>query len=176
MSTNNMKVSRRHFVQTTAAAGAVFSIAKYSGKAYAAGTNSDFITLSATEAAKALREKSISAVDAVKACYARIDAVNPKLNAVVAFCRERAMAEAVEADAMLAAGKVKGPLHGLPFTIKDSFDTAGVVSTGGTLGRKYFVPGKDATVVARARAAGAILLGKTNTPEFTLGVGARGTY
>src|ERR1700741_5572124 len=77
---------------------------------------------------------------------------------------------------MLAAGQSKGPLHGVAFTVKDSFDTAGVVSTGGTLGRKDYVPGKDAPVVARVRAAGAILLGKTNTPEFTLGGGARGTY
>ena len=76
---------------------------------------------------------------------------------------------------MLAAGKPKGALHGVPFTVKDSFDTAGVVSTGGTLGRKEYVPGKDATVVARVRAAGAILLGKTNTPEFTLGGGGKGT-
>ena len=75
-------------------------------------------------------------MDAVKRFYARIDEVNPKINAVVAFCRERAMAEAAELDAMLAAGKAKGPLHGVPFTIKDSFDTAGVVSTGGTLRRK----------------------------------------
>ena len=58
-----------------------------------------------------------------------------------------------------------GPLHGVPMTIKDSFDTEGVVSTGGTLGRRTFVPSRDATVVARVRAAGAILLGKTNTPE-----------
>ena len=111
----------------------------------------------------------------MRKCYARIDAVNPKINAVVAQCRERALAEAAEADALLAAGKPKGPLHGVPFTVKDSFDTAGVVSTGGTLGRKDFVPGNDATVVARARAAGAILLGKTNTPEFTLGGGGNGT-
>jgi amidase len=123
-----------------------------------------------------IREKQISAVEAVNMCYARIDDVNPTINAVVAMCRERALAEAQEADAFLAAGKAKGPLHGVPFTVKDSFDTAGVVSTGGTLGRKNYVPGKDATVVARVRAAGAILLGKTNTPEFTLGGGARGTY
>ena len=69
---------------------------------------------------------------------------------------------------MLAKGQTKGPLHGVPITIKDSFDTAGIVSTGGTLGRKDFIPPRDATVVARVRAAGAILLGKTNTPEFTL--------
>ena len=77
---------------------------------------------------------------------------------------------------LCAAGKVLGPLHGVPFTIKDSFDTEGVLSTGGTLGRKGYIPGKDATVVARVRKAGGILLGKTNTPEFTLGGGARGTY
>ena len=86
------------------------------------------------------------------------------------------LAEAKLADTALAAGKINGPLHGVPFTIKDSFDTEGVVSTGGTLGRKDFIPGKDATVVARVRKAGGILLGKTNTPEFTLGGGARGTY
>jgi amidase len=91
------------------------------------------------------------------------------------MCRERALQEAAEADAMLARGKLKGPLHGVPMTIKDSFDTAGVLSTGGTLGRKDFIPGKDATIVARVRAAGAILLGKTNTPEFTLGGGGKGT-
>src|SRR6185436_16050237 len=119
--------------------------------------------------------KQISAVEAVKASLSRIDAVNPKINAVVAFCRDRALAEAAEADAMLAAGKSKGPLHGVPFTAKDSFDTEGLVTTGGTLGRKEYVPGKDATLVARVRAAGAILLGKTNTPEFTLGGGGKGT-
>src|SRR5260370_9224080 len=69
---------------------------------------------------------------------------------------------------MLAKGQAKGALHGVHITIKDSFETAGIVSTGGTLGRKDFIPPRDATVVARVRAAGAILLGKTNTPEFTL--------
>ena len=165
--------TRRRFIGTTAAAGTVLSLTRFSSTAYAA---EEIVSKSATEIAKLIANKSVSAVDVVKACYARIDAVNSKLNAVVFFCRERALAEAAEADAMLAAGKSKGPLHGVPFTIKDSFDTAGVLSTGGTLGRKDFVPGADAPVVARVRAAGAILLGKTNTPEFTLGGGARGTY
>jgi len=166
-------VSRRRFIGTSAAVGTSLSLLRFSSANAAAD---DIIYKSATEIAAMIRNKQITSVEAVKACYARIDAVNPKINAVVAQCRERAFAEAEEADAMLAAGKTKGPLHGVPFTVKDSFDTAGVVSTGGTLGRKDFVPGKDATVVARARAAGAILLGKTNTPEFTLGGGARGTY
>jgi amidase len=124
--------------------------------------------MSATKLAQMIREKKVSSVEVLRAHLTQIDRVNPKLNAVVQFCRERAMAEAQQADAMLAKGTVKGPLHGVPMTIKDSFDTAGVVSTGGTLGRKDFVPAADATVVARLRAVGAILVGKTNTPEFTL--------
>jgi Asp-tRNA(Asn)/Glu-tRNA(Gln) amidotransferase A subunit family amidase len=169
----NASVSRRRFIGTSAAVGTALGLVRFTN-AHAA--SDDIIYKSATEIAAMIRDKQITSVEAVKACYARIDAVNPMINAVVMQCRERALAEAAEADAMLAEGKLKGPLHGVPFTIKDSFDTAGVISTGGTLGRKDFIPGKDATVVARARAAGGILLGKTNTPEFTLGGGARGTY
>ncbi len=126
------------------------------------------IFMSATKLAQWIREKKISSVEAVKACQARIAAVNPKLNAVVELCSERALVEAKQADAARASGHLRGPLHGVPMTIKDSFDTAGVVSTGGTMGRKMYIPGRDATVVARLREAGAILLGKTNTPELTL--------
>lgn len=168
-------VSRRRFIGAGAALGTLMTLPRFVSVAQAA-PGDDLIYKSASELAKMIRNKEVSAVDAVRACYARIDVINPKINAVVAVCRERALAEAAEADAMLAAGKSKGPLHGVPFTIKDSFDTAGVVSTGGTMGRKNFIPGEDATVVARARTAGAILLGKSNTPEFTLGGGARGTY
>ena len=167
--------SRRRFIGTSAAAGAAIALAPYSRRAFANAPD-QFPAWSAAQVAKMIREKQVTAVDVVNMCYARIDAVNPKINAVVAVCKERALAEAREADAMLASGKLKGPLHGVPFTVKDSFDTAGVISTGGTLGRKDYVPGKDATVVARVREAGAILLGKSNTPEFTLGGGARGTY
>jgi amidase len=169
------RVSRRTFMQGATAAGAALSAASISPQAFANVDLEPFIAKSATQIAKMIRNREITATEAVKLFYARIDAVNPKINAVVAFCRERAYAEAAECDAMAAAGKFKGPLHGVPFTVKDSFDSAGVVSTGGTLGRKDFIPGKDATVVARVRAAGAILLGKTNTPEFTLGGGGKGT-
>jgi len=166
--------SRRHFVKTTAGASAALYFTPYIG-AYAATANTDLLSKSVVEIARLIASGDVSSVEVVKACYDRIDVVNPKINAVVATCRERALAEAAEADAMLAEGKSMGPLHGVPFTVKDSFDTAGVLTTGGTLGRKTYVPGKDATVVARVRAAGAILLGKTNTPEFTLGGGGKGT-
>jgi amidase len=164
-------LTRRRFIGTSAGAGAVAALARYAS-ARAAGAS---IYQSTAAIAKMIRAGEVSAVDVVKQCLARIDEVNPKINAVVALCRERALAEAAECDAMRAAGKFKGALHGVPFTVKDSFDTAGVVSTGGTLGRRDYVPGKDATVVARVRAAGAILLGKSNTPEFTLGGGGKGT-
>jgi amidase len=126
---------------------------------------------SATQLSRMIREKKISATEAVRTSIARIEAVNPKLNAVVHTCFERAIEEAKAADALLAQGRTKGPLHGVPMTIKDSLDTEGVVTTGGTVGRLHYVPKQDATAVARLRAAGAILVGKTNTPEFTLAGG-----
>jgi amidase len=128
----------------------------------------DLIYASAAAIAQAIRDKRVSAVEVVEAHLRRIEAVNPALNAVVCLAGERARAEARAADQALARGEIRGPLQGVPITIKDSLDTAGVVSTGGTKGRATFVPAQDATVVARLRAAGAILLGKTNTPELTL--------
>src|SRR4030095_1332484 len=95
--------------------------------------------------------KKLSAVEAVQAYIARITAVNPKLNAVVQTCFERALKEAKEADALASGGRFKGPLHGVPMTIKDSIDTEGVISTGGTVGRMNYVPKKEATVVAGLR-------------------------
>ena len=123
---------------------------------------------SARSIAQAIRDREVSAVEVVEAHLARIDEVNGALNAVVQLCGERALGEAREADAALARGDSPGPLHGVPITLKDSLDTEGVVTTGGTSGRTGFVPDKDATVTARLRAAGAILLGKTNTPELTM--------
>jgi amidase len=117
--------------------------------------------------AQAIQDREVSAVELVDAHLARIEAVNPALNAVVMLAAERARTEAAEADAALVRGESKGALHGVPFTLKDSIDTEGVITTGGTLGRKDFVPDADATVAARLRAAGGILLGKTNTPELT---------
>jgi amidase len=121
----------------------------------------------ATVLAEAIRRKRVSSLEVVNACLRRIDEVNPRLNAVVQLMADTARAGARQADAELARGKLRGPLHGVPFTVKDSFDTAGVISTAGTQGWARRVPTEDATMVARIRAAGGILMGKTNTPEFT---------
>jgi amidase len=123
---------------------------------------------SATEIARTIREQEISSLEVTKAYLERIDQVNPVLNAVVQLTADAAVAQAKQADELLKQGKLLGPLHGVPMTIKDSFDTAGIVSTGGTLGRKNFIPEKDAIIVRRLKEAGAILMGKTNTPELTL--------
>lgn len=130
----------------------------------------ELIERSAKALAAAIRGREVSAYAVVLAAIARIEAVNPQLNAVVQARFGAALAEAQEADERLRQGESVGPLHGVPMTIKDSFDTADLISTAGTKGRSAYVPAEDATVVARLRAAGAILLGKTNTPELTLEV------
>jgi amidase len=86
----------------------------------------------------------------------------------VQLTADTALTQARQADAALARGENKGPMHGVPITVKDSFDTEGVISTAGTKGRASYVPQQDATAVARMLAAGAILLGKTNLPELSL--------
>ena len=128
----------------------------------------ELLSASATRLAAAIRDKHVSSAEMIRACLDRIDAVNPQLNAVVHLCRERALTEAQERDRAVASGESLGPLHGVPMTIKDTFDTAGVQTTYATLGRADHVPTTDATAVARVRAAGAVLIGKTNTPELTL--------
>jgi amidase len=176
------RVSRRRFVAAGATALGAVAVSR-GGSVWAADSSGgrpgesadELVYLSATQLAAAIRMKKVSATEAVQAYLRRIDEVNPKINAVVTLCAERALAEAKAADEALAKGAKIGPLHGVPFTIKDSLETAGVRSTSGTLGRAFHIPAKDATVVARVRAAGAILLGKSNTPEFTMGGGSRGT-
>src|SRR5262249_36357333 len=115
-----------------------------------------------------LRARRLSSRDLVERCVARSAAVNPRLNAVVASRADLALAEADACDAARSRGEPLAPLAGVPITLKDSIDTAGTVTTWGTPGRRGFVPARDAAVAARLRAAGAILLGKTNTPELTM--------
>jgi amidase len=118
--------------------------------------------LSATQLLDRLRRRELAAVEVVEAHLARIAAVNPALNAVVQLTADAARADAQRADAAAARGEWLGPLHGLPFTVKDWIETQGVICAAGYEARRHYTPPADATVVARMRAAGAILLGKTN--------------
>ncbi|CAN5216572.1 amidase [soil metagenome] len=111
-----------------------------------------------------IRRRVVSSVEVVEAFLRRIEAVNATINAVIVLCAERAMEEARAADASLARGHTRGPLHGVPFTAKDVFNTAGIETSVGLPERIGLVPEADAVAVARMRWAGAILLGKTNVP------------
>src|SRR5207245_10245433 len=102
----------------------------------------ELIYASATAMAQAIRDKRVSATEVVEAHLQRIAAVNPALNAVVQVAGARARLEALAADQALARGELRGPLHGAPMTIKDSLDTAGVISTGGPKGRAPPAPGQ----------------------------------
>ena len=127
--------------------------------------------LSAVELAARLRRKDVSAREVVKAHLDQIARVNPQVNAIVTLVAERAMADAARADDALARGTPPGVLHGLPIAHKDLVDTAGILTTKGSPFFRDNIPVRDAPIVTRIRAAGAITVGKTNTP--VLGAGSQ---
>jgi len=128
---------------------------------------SELAKASATWMAEAVRARTVSALELVDACAARIERRNPEVNALVALRLEEARAEAARADAALARGEPVGVLHGVPFTVKEAIAVAGMPATNGSLLLAGRVAAHDAEVVRRMRAAGAILLGKTNLAELS---------
>ncbi len=127
----------------------------------------ELISASATEISRAIHNKEISSVETVDGFLKRIDQVNPELNAVVELRAEAARAEAEGADKALARGEWKGPLHGVPVTIKEAIAVTSMKWTGGTQGRINVVAQHDAAAVKRLRDAGAIILGTTNVPDMS---------
>jgi aspartyl-tRNA(Asn)/glutamyl-tRNA(Gln) amidotransferase subunit A len=121
----------------------------------------------ATALAALIRTKQFSSREVVQAHLDRIEAVNPKINAVVTLMAEEALTSADAADKAVATGAPLGPLHGVPFSIKDALDTAGVLTQRGSKLFAGNIPDKDATAVARFKVAGGIPLIKTNLPEFS---------
>jgi amidase len=129
--------------------------------------------LTATEMARRIRAKELSATEVMEAHLAQIERINPKVNAIVTFLPGQALEEARAADDAIVRGEDVGPLHGLPIAHKDLVFTKGVRTTLGSLVFKDFIPQEDDLIVERLKQAGAISVGKTNTPEF--GAGAQ-TY
>ena len=125
----------------------------------------NFVFSSTTQLATAIRARHVSAVEVLDAHLAQIDRFNPALNAIVTMNAERAHERARDADAALARGAVWGPLHGVPFTLKDAHATAGMRTTTGFPPLDH-VPQGDGTVAARLKAAGGNLMGKTNVHEM----------
>ncbi len=120
----------------------------------------------ATELVELIRSKKVSVPELVELFYNRIEELNPKLNAYLALCADQAMAEAQAAQDAVQRGAALGPLHGIPVSVKDLEMTKGIPTTMGSLLFQDRVPDTDSVVVERVRQAGAIVLGKTNTPEF----------
>ena len=128
---------------------------------------------SAVELRRRIGTKEVSPVELVNACIERIEHANPRVNAIAATCYERARLEAKSAEAAALRGEPLGLLHGLPVGIKDLEDTAGLLTTYGSPLYRDHVPDRDSSMVARLRASGAIVLAKTNTPEFGAGANTR---
>lgn len=127
---------------------------------------SEVHTLSATELVALIRHKKLSPVEVVQASLDRAAALQPTLNCFITVCADQALEQARRAERAVMQGEALGALHGVPFTVKDIVNTAGVRTTFGTVLHKDHVPAEDAVSVARLKAAGAILVGKTTTPEF----------
>jgi amidase len=134
-----------------------------------AGTSDGLHWWTARALAGAIRRRELSCREVVAWHLDRIPAVNPRINAIVSLRPEEALADADRADRALTAGEEVGPLHGLPIAIKDLEDTAGIRTTYGSTLFAEHVPTADGPLTARLRAAGAIVIGKTNTPEFGAG-------
>jgi len=127
---------------------------------------SELMKLSACELVAAVRKGEISPVDTVTACLERLEHVEPRVNAFLHVCADRALDEARAMEADVAGGRDPGPLAGVPLAVKDLEDVAGLPTTYGSVPFRDHVAGADSVQVARLRAAGAIVVGKTNTPEF----------
>src|SRR5579864_3183601 len=153
-------VTRREASQILGAAAATQLLAAQSP---------DICFLSAIEMAGLIRRKKLSAREALAAHLKQIDRINPKVNAIVTLVADQAMENAQKADEAQARGATLGPLHGLPVAHKDLVETAGIRTTFGSPLFKDHIPTEDAILVERIKRAGAIVVGKTNTPEFGAG-------
>ena len=131
------------------------------------------LALSAVELRRRIGTKAISPVELLEAAIARIEAINPSINAIAATDFERARKSAIGAEAAARKGERLGPLHGLPTGIKDLHETEGLLTTYGSPLYRSFVPDRDAAMVALVRKAGAIIVAKTNVPEFGAGANTR---
>src|SRR5258707_2429312 len=157
------RLTRRALVQGMSAAPFLQGIAK------AQATTSPEYFMSAVEMARLIRTGKLSAREALAAHLKQIERVNPKVNAIVTLVPEMAAQAAAKADEMQARKEKLGPLHGLPAAHKDLVETRGIRTTFGSPLYKDNIPTADDLIVERLRSAGAITIGKTNTPEFAAG-------
>ena len=169
MTVHNMDCGRRAFLKVTGGAFAAAAMPSPIKAARQVGPPVDLPMAALWEASELVRTKKVSPKELTAACLARIQRVNPTLNAFITVTAEQATADAQRAEAEIMKGRWRGPLHGIPVGLKDLFDTAGVRTTGGSGQFADRVPVEDAEVVRRLKAAGAVILGKQNLHELGLG-------
>ena len=162
-------MTRREFLTVALGAGAGSTLLR-------GGPAADLAWLSLHDASMMVRRKALSPVELTQACLARIERLNPVLNAFITVTADQALQQARNTEAEIRKGRWRGPLHGVPIALKDLFDTAGVRTTAASGVFKDRVPSEDAEVVRRLRAAGAVLLGKLNMHEFAAGSTSVATY
>src|SRR5580693_3539627 len=153
-------MNRRSFLRVSMGAAAA---------GFALGDTRDLAGMTLKSASDLIRGKTVTSVDLTQACLARIQKLQPLLNAYITVTGNEALADARRLDGELQRGKWRGPLHGVPIALKDNIDTAGVRTTGASQLFKDRVPSEDAEVARRLKNAGAILLGKLNLHEFAYG-------
>src|SRR5229473_2165457 len=146
-----------------------FSLTVLGALAARGQVSEDLSTLSLAEASARIRARSVSPVQLTEACLARIQTYNPKLNAFITVLRNQALAQARELEAEQRSGKLRSPLHGIPIALKDNIDTAGIRTTAASAVFDDRIPDEDAEVTRRLKAAGAVIIGKTNLHEFAMG-------
>jgi len=161
-------MTRRQLLRTAGGCAAASVVLK--------GKSGEVTQLNLKDASGLVRRKAVSPVELTQACLARIERLNPALNAFITVTADQALREAHDAEAEIQKGKWRGPLHGIPIALKDLFDTAGVRTTAGSGVFKDRIPQNDAEVVRRLRGAGAVLLGKLNMHEFAYGATSVPSY
>jgi len=179
-------LSRREFtVSVLAAAAGATRVASAAGAwpqavrnaaAPATAASDALAALTLADASARIRAGTVTSTELVNACLARIDIYNPKVNAFITVTRDAALAQAKILDAEQRAGRLRGPLHGIPIALKDNIDTAGVRTTAASAVFDDRVPTEDAEVARRLAAAGAIVVGKANLHEFAFGGSSATSY
>jgi len=158
-------LSRRHFTRLLAGAAAVSA----AFPSLSAEDKQDLTTLTLTEASARIHAKTVTSTQLTQALLDRIAIYQPKVNAYITVMAKQALAQAAMLDAEAKAGKFRGPLHGIPISLKDNIDTAGTRTTAASPMFKDRIPTEDADIVRRLKLAGAIILGKLNLHEFAVG-------
>ena len=163
--------NRREFLEVSAAAMAASALPAAPQK-----SEVDLLPLTIADASKLIAAKKLSPVELTKATLARMEALNPQVGAFITMTADPALNAARTAEREIVQGNYRGPLHGIPFGAKDTYYTQGIKTTAGSNVLRDFYPSFDATIVRRLKEAGAILVGKTNLPEFSFGGSTPGCH